>query len=74
MYGTPSEKIRKFYSRHRRMPSYSEIMGMAGFKSKNAAYKLVGKLVEQGVVAKHWNRRLQPLWDELLSESADFLE
>ena len=42
------------------MPSYSEIMGLAGFKSKNAAYKLVGKLVEQGVVAKDAQGRLIP--------------
>ena len=54
------EKIRKFYGRHRRMPSYSEIMDLAGFKSKNAAYKLVGKLVEQGVVAKDAKGRLIP--------------
>ena len=55
-----TEKIRKFYSRHRRMPSYSEIAGLVGFKSKNAVYKLVGKLVEQGVVAKDAKGRLIP--------------
>ncbi len=41
-------KILSFYKNHKRMPSYREIMDLVGFKSKNAVYKLVNKLVEEG--------------------------
>ncbi len=34
-----------FYRTHRRMPTYREIMRLAGFRSTNAAAKLVKKLV-----------------------------
>ena len=34
-----------FYRTHRRMPTYREIMRLAGFHSTNAAAKLVKKLV-----------------------------
>lgn len=42
------------------MPGYSEIMSMLGFKSKNAVYKLINKLVEDGVVEKDSKGRLTP--------------
>ncbi len=53
-------KIVSFYHRHRRMPSYQEIMDLVGFKSKNAVYKLIDKLVEEGVVSKDNKGRLIP--------------
>lgn len=53
-------KIQAFYRKHRRMPSYSEIMELAGFRSKNAAYKLVKKLVDLGIVEKDAKGRLTP--------------
>lgn len=53
-------KIIAFYERHRRMPSYQEIMGLVGFKSKNAVYKLINKLVDEGVVSKDSKGRLVP--------------
>lgn len=42
------------------MPGYKEIMQMIGFKSKNAVYKLINKLVEEGVVEKDNHGRLIP--------------
>jgi repressor LexA len=42
------------------MPGYQEIMNLVGFKSKNAAYKLVNKLVEMGVVTKDAKGKLIP--------------
>jgi SOS regulatory protein LexA len=42
------------------MPGYSEIMSLTGFKSKNAVYKLIGKLVEEGLVVKDARGRLSP--------------
>ena len=53
-------KILTFYRRHRRMPSYAEIMDLAGFKSKNSVHKLVAKLIERGVIAKDATGRLIP--------------
>lgn len=42
----------RFYDRHRRLPGYQELMTLCGFKSKNAAYKLIQKLVEDGIAEK----------------------
>lgn len=53
-------KIESFYSNNKRMPTYSEMMKLFGFKSKNAVFKLVEKLVEAGIVAKDHLGRLVP--------------
>ncbi|PIP58322.1 MAG: repressor LexA [Candidatus Vogelbacteria bacterium CG22_combo_CG10-13_8_21_14_all_37_9] len=53
-------KIINFYQRERRMPGYKEIMTLTGFKSKNAVYKLINKMVEAGLVTKDSQGRLSP--------------
>src|SRR3989344_908046 len=53
-------KIISFYKEHKRMPGYKEIMSLVGFKSKNAVYKLINKLVEEGVVEKDSKGKLVP--------------
>ena len=53
-------KIISFYQKHRRMPGYKEIMSLTGYKSKNAVYKLINKLVEAGIVFKDKEGRLTP--------------
>jgi len=60
------DKIIGFYRDHKRMPSYAEIMTLVGFKSKNAVYKLVNKLVGEGVIRKDGSGRLVP--DHLVGE------
>ncbi len=52
------KKIAAFYERHKRMPGYKELMELTGFKSKNAVYKLINKLVEMGVVSKDERGRI----------------
>lgn len=42
------------------MPTYSEMLKLFGFKSKNAVFKIVEKLVEAGLVAKDHLGRLLP--------------
>lgn len=42
------------------MPVYAEIMKLLGFKSKNSVYKLINKLVDEGVVLKDSKGRLLP--------------
>lgn len=53
-------KLLRFYDREKRMPSYSEMMSLFGYKSKNAVYRLVEKLMEAGIVAKDQLGRLIP--------------
>jgi SOS regulatory protein LexA len=51
-------KIVGFYNRHKRMPGYKELMTLTGFKSKNAVYKLINKLVEMDVLSKDAEGRI----------------
>ena len=53
-------KIESFYSQNKRMPTYSEMMKLFGFKSKNAVFRVVEKLLEAGLVAKDHLGRLIP--------------
>ncbi len=53
-------KLARFYSEEKRMPSYSEMMAIFGYKSKNAVYRLVGKLLDAGIVEKDGLGRLLP--------------
>ncbi len=54
------EKLVRFYGEEKRMPSYSEMMDLFGYKSKNAVYRLVEKLMDAGLVAKDAIGRLLP--------------
>lgn len=60
MDGQYQKKIITFYKTRKRMPSYQEIMDLLGFKSKNAVFKLVNKLVAEGVLSKDSRGRLTP--------------
>lgn len=53
-------KILGFYKRTKRMPTYTEIMTLVGFKSKNAVYKLINKLIGEGVLDKDSSGHLIP--------------
>lgn len=53
-------KLNTFYAREKRMPTYQEMAGLFGFKSKNAVYKVVEKLIDAGAVAKDHLGRLTP--------------
>jgi SOS regulatory protein LexA len=44
--------LRQFYRQHRRSPSVSEIAGLFHYRSKNAAFWLVGRLVDKGILKK----------------------
>lgn len=45
-------KIQSFYRKNKRMPSYSEMMKLFNFKSKNAVFRIVEKLMDAGIVVK----------------------
>jgi len=53
-------KLESFYERNKRMPTYSEMLKLFDFKSKNAVFKIVNKLIEAGLVAKDHLGRLIP--------------
>lgn len=59
-------KIATFYSRNKRLPSYAEICEICQFASKNAAYKVVTKMVDEGVLLRDERGRLLP--NRLLGE------
>ena len=42
------------------MPSYSELMAVAGFRSKNAVYKLVQRMVAEEWLEKDATGKLLP--------------
>ncbi len=54
------ETLLKFYNREKRMPTYSEMMKLFGFKSKNAVARIVEKLIDAGMVTKDSLGRLLP--------------
>lgn len=60
-YLLQKNKIISFYQKNKRMPGYKEIMQLVGFKSKNAVYKLINKLVEDEVVDKDSRGKLTPM-------------
>ncbi len=55
------EALRRFYRINRRLPTYSEICRIFGYNSKNAAFRLASKLVEEGYIEKDDSGRLIPI-------------
>jgi len=54
------KKLESFYSVNKRMPTYSEMLKLFSFKSKNAVFRIVEKLLDAGLVAKDHLGRLIP--------------
>ena len=53
-------KLSSFYGSHNRMPTYTEMMRLFGFKSKNSVSRLVEKLMDAGFIDKDPLGRLIP--------------
>lgn len=60
MINNYKNKIISFYKTHKRMPVYTEMMKLLGFKSKNAVAKLVHKLIDEGALDKDSSGHLIP--------------
>lgn len=60
MFEIYKNKILDFYQTNKRMPSYREIAQLVGFKSTNAVARLVGKLIEAGIITKDNQGKLIP--------------
>jgi SOS-response transcriptional repressor LexA len=54
------DRIRDFYSKHRRMPSNREIVSLCGFSSTVQAFRLTTKLIDERLIAKDKTGRLVP--------------
>lgn len=54
------EKLIGFYREKRRMPSYAEAAKLFGFSSKNAAYRVIEKCIEAGLVERQKGGKLAP--------------
>ncbi len=54
------QKITDFYRRHRRLPTYREILKISGLKSTNAVYKIVTKLIKEGILKKDEQGKISP--------------
>lgn len=54
-------KITGFYNATGRMPSFSEIAELAGFRSKNAVFKLINKLEKLNILERDATGRLIPI-------------
>lgn len=59
-YDAYKQKLVAFYRKNKRLPGYKEIMAFTGFRSKNAVFKFIEKLVDEGVVRKDARGRLSP--------------
>jgi len=59
-YDTYKSALAAFYEKHKRLPGYKEIMAFTGFRSKNAVFKLIQKLVDDGLLRKNKAGRLSP--------------
>jgi SOS regulatory protein LexA len=60
MYESYKAKFISFYKKHGRMPGYKELMQITGFRSKNAVFKFIDKLVDDRVVRKDPRGKLSP--------------
>jgi len=54
------EQLINFYRRARRMPGYKELMKLWDFKSKNAVYKVIEKMVDAGIINKDRDGHIAP--------------
>lgn len=53
-------KIKGFYTKERRMPSYAEAAKLLGYKSKDSAFKTISKLVARGLIDRDRTGKLVP--------------
>jgi len=60
MFNQQKNKIISFYKKHKRMPGYQEMMAILEFKSKNAVYKLLNRMVDDGTVSKDSRGKIIP--------------
>ncbi|MFH1829787.1 MAG: transcriptional repressor LexA [Pseudomonadota bacterium] len=63
--GDKIDALRRFWRSNRRMPTYTEMCRIFGYGSKNAAFRLAKKLIDEGYIEKDTAGRLSPKGDRL---------
>ncbi|MBD3245964.1 MAG: repressor LexA [Candidatus Omnitrophica bacterium] len=53
-----ADTVQAFYRNAKRMPSYSELLSVWGFKSKNSVFKILSALVSKGFLQKDHTGRI----------------
>lgn len=53
-------KLRAFYLKRKRLPSFSELQNLLGYRSKGGVSALVGHLIRRGIVKRDKSGRLLP--------------
>ncbi len=59
------DALRGFWRRNKRLPTYSEMCRIFDYSSKNAAFRMARKLIDEGYVEKDDAGRLMPRPDRL---------
>jgi repressor LexA len=54
------ESLASFHRRHKRMPSFSELMQLWGYRTKSAVDYRIDKLIEAGILSKDATGRIIP--------------
>lgn len=54
------DKVRAFYRAHKRMPSITELMGLAKVSSRSSAFYVAEQLIKAGIVEKDRTGKLIP--------------
>src|SRR4051812_41204549 len=54
------DEIAKFYRSHKRMPTFSELMKLWGYKTKSAVNYKLDQMIDAGLVRKDKTGRLLP--------------
>jgi len=53
-------KIKEFFAKYRRLPSYAELLKLWNLSSKNAVFKSMQKLIEKGLLQKDSGGKISP--------------
>ncbi len=53
-------QIRTFYTNHKRMPSYAEAAKIFGLRSKDSAYKVIQRFIDEGLLDKDTGGKIIP--------------
>lgn len=57
--------LRRFWRTNKRLPSYSEMCRIFGYSSKNAAFRLAQRLIDEGYIEKDTAGKLKPRGERL---------
>jgi len=60
MYREPIGKIKSFFWKHKRLPSYSEILDITQYKSTKTVYDIISQMEGEGLVRRDAKNKIVP--------------